>query len=174
MAIVVYDTPPIPPDPEHTRYLDAGAVRLGLEYRVLDDAELETQYANDPESKAKIDAARPEGVDDRGLSIHVLGAADGHEYIRFDLFESGPHYHYIKKGVAENKVVDFDPVALGEMLPWALRQIRERLPAMLAHAGGGSVAAGLELRLLESKVKELGELAEQALLLQGRRQKEAG
>jgi hypothetical protein len=51
------------------------------------------------------------------------GVDDGYEDVRFDVFDSGPHYHYIKKGVAENKVVDFDPVAMGDMLPWALMQI---------------------------------------------------
>jgi hypothetical protein len=161
LAIVVYDTPPIAPDPEHTRYLEAGAVRLGLEYRILDDEEIDTQYADDPESKAKIDAARPEELDDRGVSIHVVGVDDGHEYVRFDVFDSGPHYHYIKKGVAENKVVDFDPVAMGDMLPWALMQIREKLAIMIAHAGGEAVAEKLDPGLLASKVAELGALAEQ-------------
>lgn len=162
MAIVVYDIPPIAPDPAHTRYIEAGAVKLGLEYRVLDDTELDTQYADDPESKAKIDAAKPADLDDRGVSIHVVGCDDEHEYIRFDVFDKGPHYHYIKKGVVENKIVDFDTVAMGDMLPWALTQIREKLPVMLAHAGGEALAEKLDPGLLAAKVAELGELAAQA------------
>jgi hypothetical protein len=162
MAIVVYDIPPIAPDPKHTRYIEAGAVKFGLEYRVLDDQELATQYADDPESKAKIDAAKPEDLDDRGVSIHVIDAEDDHEYIRFDVFDNGPHYHYIKKGVIENKIVDFDTVAMGDMLPWALSQLREKLPIMLTHAGGEALASKLEPGLVAAKVAELGELAEQA------------
>ena len=33
---IVYRVQPEPPDPEECRWFDAGAVRLGLEYRVLD------------------------------------------------------------------------------------------------------------------------------------------
>ena len=166
MAIVVYDIPPIPPDPAHTRYIEAGAVKLGLEYRTLDDEELEREYADDPESKAKIDAAKPQDLDDRGVSIHVVGSEDGHEYVRFDVFDNGPHYHYIKKGVVENKIVDFDTVAMGPMLPWALRQIRENLRVMLDHAGGDDVANCLDTGLLDTKVEELRALAEEALRAQ--------
>ena len=166
MAIVVYDIPPIPPNPEHTQYIDAGAIRLGLEYRILDDDELDREYADDPESKAKIDAAKPPDLQDRGVSIHVLGADDGHEYVRFDVFDNGPHYHYIKKGIVENKIVDFDTVAMGPMLPWALAQIRENLSVMLDHAGGGDVAQKLDPSLLAAKVNELEERARQALRAQ--------
>ena len=167
MAIVVYDIPPIPPDPEYTRYLDAGVVRLGLEYRTLDDAELDRAYADDAKSKAAIDAARPEEVDDRGVSIHVLGAEDGHEYLRFDVFEKGPHYHYIHSERVENKIVDFDTVAMGDMLPWALEQIRSNLPVMLAHAGGHALGEQVDLALLASRTRELEELAREARRAQG-------
>ena len=29
------------------------------------------------------------------LAIHVLGTDDGHEYLRFDVFDREPHYHYL-------------------------------------------------------------------------------
>jgi len=167
MAIVVYNVPPIPPDPECTRYLDAGAIRLGLEYRTLDDAELDRAYADDAESKATIDAAKPAEVDDRGVSIHVLGAEDGHEYLRFDVFENGPHYHYIHSERVENKIVDFDTVAMGDMLPWALEQIRSHLPKMLAHAGGAGLADQVDASLLGSPLEELARLADEARRAQG-------
>ena len=166
MAIVVYDIPPIPPDPQHTHYLDAGAVKLGLEYRTLDDEELDTQYADDPESREKLEKVKPEELQDQGVSIHVVGSDDDHEYIRFDVFDNGPHYHYIRKGVVENKIVDFDPVAMGEMLPWALSQLREKLPVMLRHAGGDEVAGRLDANLLSTRVEELAALAERALRAQ--------
>lgn len=167
MAIVVYDIPPIPPDPECTRYLDAGAIRLGLEYRTLDDAELDRAYADDPKSKAAIDAAKPAEVDDRGVSIHVLGAEDGHEYLRFDVFDNGPHYHYIHSRRLENKIVDFDTVAMGDMLPWALEQIRSNLPVMLAHAGGTGLADQVDASLLAPRIEELAQLADKARRAQG-------
>jgi hypothetical protein len=167
MAIVVYDVSPIPPDPEHTRYLDAGPVRLGLEYRRLDDAELQRSYGDDAEAMAEIEAHRPAEIDDRGVSIHVVGAEDGHEYLRFDVFENGPHYHYIHRERAENKIVDYDPVAMGDMLPWALEQIRTRLATMLAHAGGEELARDIDAALLDSRLAELDELAREARRAQG-------
>ena len=72
----------------------------------------------------------------------------------------------IKKGVVENKIVDFDTVAMGPMLPWALRQIRENLRVMLDHAGGDDVANCLDTGLLDTKVEELRALAEEALRAQ--------
>ena len=29
-----------------------------------------------------------------GPTIRVVGADDSHEYLRFDMFSEGPHYHY--------------------------------------------------------------------------------
>ena len=166
MAIAVYNVTPIPPDPDQTRYLEAGAIRLGLEYRSLDDAQLDAAYANDADAKAEIDANRPGELEDQGVSIHVLGADDGHEYLRFDVFDNGPHYHYIQRDPVRNEIVDYDPVALGDMLPWALAQIRERLPQMLIHAGGEALVERLDAALLASRVEELGALAREARALQ--------
>ena len=127
MAITVYKMMPIPPDEQATRFVEVGPLRIGVELRFLDEGELEAAYGHDAEAMAEIDANKPAaGVEDRGISLHVFGD-DGREYLRFDLFEAGPHYHYIAHERGENVIVDFDPVAHGEMLPWALGQLRERL-----------------------------------------------
>ena len=44
MTGTVYTVSPIPPDPEHTTYVDAGAIRLGVEYRLHDAADLAANY----------------------------------------------------------------------------------------------------------------------------------
>ena len=44
MPGTVYTVPPIPPDPEHTRWVDAGVLRFGVEWRLLDNAELDKNY----------------------------------------------------------------------------------------------------------------------------------
>jgi hypothetical protein len=36
----VYSVPPIPPDPEHTTWVPAGGLSIGVEYRLLDEAEI--------------------------------------------------------------------------------------------------------------------------------------
>jgi hypothetical protein len=51
------------------------------------------------------------GFADEGVTIHVFDASDGHEYLRFDVFDDEPHYHYIHRTVGDtvvNNVIDFD------------------------------------------------------------------
>ena len=159
MAITIYRVMPIPPDEDATRFVEAGPLRIGVELRFLDDAGLEEAYGDDDRAMAEIDAAKPAaGVEDRGISLHVFGD-DGREYLRFDLFESGPHYHYIAHDRGENIIVDFDAVALGEMLPWALGQLRNRMRPMLERAGAHDLAARVEPQDLAACLPELERLA---------------
>lgn len=171
MTGTVYKVPPIPPDPNHTVYVDAGSLRIGVEHRLLDDAELAANYQG--EAMDEIQAAvAGQDIEDNGVSLHVVGADDGHEYLRFDMFEREPHYHYIDRSGEEQTIVDFDRVALGEMLPWALQQLRTRLPEMLRHAGGERLIGSLDSRAMERCLVEVEELAiaAQAELEAGRAQ----
>ena len=161
---VVYGIPPQPPVAELTRYLDAGPVRIGVEYRTVDPEGLVATYAHDPDQLRELIERSPEGgFTDEGVSLHVLGADDGHEYLRFDVFDDEPHYHYNHAGgEVVNNVVAFDDVAHGEMLPWVLGCLRGRLPAMLARAGGGHLVPALDQATLDRVVDEVGVLAAQA------------
>jgi hypothetical protein len=163
----VYNMPPQPPVPEHTRYLPAGVVTFGIEYRDVDPESLVATYADDPAHLAELADRSPEGgFSDEGVSIHVLATDDGHEYVRFDVFDDDPHYHYVHKtGAGEaivNHVIGFDSVAQGDMLDWALERLRTRLPAMLSEAGGAEVAAGLDPATVAAAVDEVEGLARQA------------
>ena len=44
MPGTVYSVQPIPPDPAHTVYVEAGIIRFGVEHRLLDDAGLAANY----------------------------------------------------------------------------------------------------------------------------------
>ncbi len=163
MAIQVYDVMPIPPSEEATSFVEAGALRIGVEYRYLDDAELEAAYGDDAAAMEQIESRRPAaGVEDRGVSIHVFGD-DGREYLRFDMFESAPHYHYIAHDRGEKVIVDYDPAAHGEMLSWALSQLRTRLLPMLVRAGAGELAERVDEVLLCERLGEVDGLARKAL-----------
>lgn len=159
MPGTVYHVPPIPPDPAHTVYVEAGPLRIGIEHRVLDDADLEANYQG--EAMAEIEAAvAGQDISDNGVSLHVFGAADGHEYLRFDMFEREPHYHYIRNDAgAYQTILEFDRVAHGEMLPWALEQLRTRLVEMLRFAGAESLIEALDARALEASLPEVERLA---------------
>ncbi len=161
MTGTVYTVPPIPPDAEHTTWVDAGAIKVGVEYRILDDAELAANYQG--EQMDEIQAATGgKAVEDNGVSLHVAGSEDGHEYLRFDLFEQGPHYHYIERSGEKQTIVDYDAVALGPMLPWALSQIRTRLGPMLSFAGGEALVAKLDRGRIEAALAEVEKLAREA------------
>jgi hypothetical protein len=157
----VYSVAPIPPDPEHTTYIDAGAVSFGVEYRLLDDAELAANYQGTDMEEIQ-QALDGNQVEDNGVSIHVLGTDDGHEYLRFDCFEKGPHYHYIEPSGEKQTIVDFDEVAMGDMLRWTMVQLRTRLRPMLEYADGVALAQRIDDALVDSAVARLQVLADEA------------
>jgi len=161
----VYGIPPQPPVESRTHRVPAGAVTFGVEYRALDPQSLRETYADNPEYLAELEARSPQGgFTDEGVSIHVWGSDDGHEYLRFDVFADEPHYHYVhntgRTGDVVNNVVDFDVVAYGDMLPWVLERLRTRLPEMLAEAGGGVLAAAVDPDVVAGAVGDVARLAD--------------
>lgn len=163
---VVYNMPPQPPVAENTRYLPAGAVSIGVEYRDLDPASLVETYKDNAKYLAELQEKSPEGgFTDEGVSIHVVGE-DGHEYVRFDVFDGDPHYHYVHNTPPDadpvNNVVAFDTVAHGDMLPWAIGCLRNRLPEMLAQAGGGHLSDKIDPAVLGPVVDEVAVIAHEA------------
>jgi hypothetical protein len=159
----VYAMAPQPPVAEHTRYIPAGNVTLGIEYRELDPDGLIETYKQDAAQLAELLERSPEGgFTDEGLSFHVCATKGGHEYLRFDVFDGEPHYHYNHPGAeVVNNVIDFDVAAHGAMLPWALRCLRTRLPEMLSEAGGAALVGGLDHDAIGRAVDELAAIAEE-------------
>ena len=156
---IVYEMQPEPPHPA-CRWFDAGAVRLGVEYRNVDPEALRALYAGSEKDLAELERHSPEGgFHDAGVSIHVVGADDGHEYLRFDAFDDDPHYHYIRPSGDHNHWVPFDAVAGGDVLAFALRCLRERLAPMLAQAGGAAVAEKLEPPRVRRAIDEVERVA---------------
>jgi hypothetical protein len=170
MTGTVYTLPAIPPDPEHTTWVPAGGLSIGVEYRHLDDAEIAANYSAGEVAEIRA-MLKDRVVQDNGVSIHVAGAHDGHEYLRFDLFEEDPHYHYIDPSGVRQTIVHYDRVAMGEMLPWALHQLRHRLAPMLEHAGGAELLAKLDREGIDAGLVRVEELAREAQreLARGRR-----
>jgi hypothetical protein len=158
----VYAIPPQPPVAEHTRYLPAGNVMIGIEYRELDPEGLIETYKHDAAQLAELIDRSPEGgFTDEGLSLHVCATAGGHEYLRFDVFDAEPHYHYNHPGAdVVNNVVDFDVAAHGDMLPWALQCLRDRLPEMLTEAGGAALVPDLDHAVIGAVVDQVSEIAD--------------
>lgn len=144
---ITYRTLPVPAFDRHTVRIEAGAVTIGVEYRILDEATILDFYGTD--ARAKFDDVVPAGMDataihEDGLALHVFGTADGQEHLRFDCFDDAPHYHYLTPSEPTNVVEEYDSAANGPIIAWALRAIRERLPEMLVRAGAPALAAQVE------------------------------
>jgi hypothetical protein len=134
---IVNHTLPVPAFVENTARFAAGPITIGVEYRVLDEAMILDYYG--PDARAKFPNGAPAGmgtvINEDGLSLHVFGTADGHEYVRFDCFDDAPHYHYLDPPSSRNVVHDYDAVANGPIVEWAFHALRTRLGEMLQHAG---------------------------------------
>jgi len=166
----VYAIPPQPVDPENTHWFAAGVVTIGVEYRDVDPESLLDTYKDNPDHLAELIERSPEGgFSDQGVSLHVAETDGGHEYLRFDAFDDEPHYHYIHRPDPAvvppdivNNVIEFDTVAHGDMLTWALQCIRTRLPEMLSGAGGTHLVARLDPAAVNRVVDQVEPVARQA------------
>lgn len=135
------DVDPIPPVEENTTWFEAGPLTVGVEHRILDDALLLQEYPDGiPEGAS--------GIDDSGVSLHVVDTDQRREYLRFDCFDEGPHYHYLFPGRPFQRWVPYDPAANGPMLDWALDRLRSRLAEMLVTAGGEDLAERIDAAAL--------------------------
>jgi hypothetical protein len=128
-----YDQLPIPMVEEHCIPVDAGAVTLVIESRTLTNAIIESTFA-----PGVVDATIP--FDDFGATLHVCGADDGLEHLRFDCFEHEPHYHYIEQAARANTVVRIDELAVGDPIEFSLACVEHHLPDMLRHCGVAELA----------------------------------
>jgi hypothetical protein len=153
-----YDVMPIPPVEAHTEYIPAGTLRIGVEYRLLDDAIVSAHMRAQTEGAGYGDAT---GIDDRGVSLHVFAEQDGEwrELLRFDCFVEDPHYHYLSWRERANEMIQLDPVADGDPLAWALERIHSRLPQMLERAGAADVARRIDFAALEAALPRVTEAA---------------
>ena len=83
-----------------------------------------------------------EDVGAGGPTVRVLGG-DGHEYLRFDMFDVAPHYHYEPPDAPE-RILMIDTVADGDAVSWGIARLRARLGPMLVAAGGQDLADALD------------------------------
>jgi hypothetical protein len=153
-----YSVMPIPPVEAHTAWFDAGAVRIGVEYRRLTDAIAAAHLLEQARGEERGQTAK---LDDRGVSLHVFARQDGEwrEHLRFDCFAEEPHYHYISYRDRMNDMVRLDTVADGDALAWALERIRTRLPQMLERACAPEAARALAPAALEAALPRVAAAA---------------
>ncbi len=161
--IIRYDRMPIPPNEAQTEYFEAGNVRIGVEYRILND-EVVAEIRKTLQAATGSEEGQLENLDDAGVSLHVFAGPPGQqlEYLRFDCFNEDPHYHYVSWKGKSNEVFHMDPVADGDPLAWALERIATRLPQMLIRAGVPEVAAQVDMGQLDTTLPKVKEKAYRA------------
>jgi hypothetical protein len=113
----------IPMIEEHSTWFDAGPISIAVEARALGDS-----------------AERMV----RGPSIHLFDARHQDEFLRFDVFGSVLHYHYIHNDENCNTLWGYDPDTNGPMIPWVVEALKDRLPTMLRRAGEHALAIEVE------------------------------
>ena len=107
-----------------------------------------TRAATDPLSAWAVKKIR---LDGRPFSF------DGHEYLRFDLFNVSPHYHY-EPPAEQERILMIDTVAEGDVVSWGVTRLRDRLVPMLVAAGGQGLADGLDEQVLARAVDDVESL----------------
>src|SRR3982074_448925 len=83
------------------------------------------------------------GVEAGGPTVRVLGSDDEHEYLRFDMFNVNPHYHY-EPPAGQERILMIDTVADGDAISWGMARLRHRLGPMLVAAGARGLVDALD------------------------------
>jgi hypothetical protein len=155
---------PIPA--ENSQAFDFGPVTVILEHRQVTKAAILASFADDPVKLAAAQAATPDDLDDSGISFHVVGKGDQHEYLRFDCLRGAPHYHYNLRPTPEvplaNVEVKYDQISNGDPVEWTIARLGDRLPPMLAAAGAADLADQLDQATVAQAVRQLREFIDTA------------
>ncbi|MBO0865637.1 MAG: hypothetical protein J2P16_11265 [Mycobacterium sp.] len=146
----------IPPVADNTHYVDAGAITIGVEYRVVDEA-IVMANLNSHGMDRPPHGARQQIDEDGGVSLHVCDAATRTEYLRFDMFAASPHYHYLCNNEYQINI-PYDSNACGDMTEWAFGCLRNRLPDMLSYCGATELAAQLDPVQIEAAMSQVIDL----------------
>ena len=153
---------PIPPVEQHTEYVEAGPLTVGIEYRVLAD---DISGANKLPRPSEPKTGRPaSAIRDRGVTLHVFQRKGDKlaEYLRFDCFDESPHYHYVQASGEYQEIYQLDPVADGDPLAWALERLRTRLPQMLEKIGAGDLVKAMNQQEIDEALPKIAEAAYRA------------
>lgn len=163
-----FDVMPIALVEASTVFFPAGALTIGVEGRAVDPEAVRTGLGELSETaRAQIEANQPKDLDDEGPSIHVLSAQTNVEYLRFDCFVKGAHYHYIRPEDGYQTVVMVDEAASGDPIDFAIGCLRHRLAPMLAQAGQSELAQAVDQADVDRVLGQVEEAARRELAQAG-------
>jgi hypothetical protein len=102
-------------------------------------------------------ALAQDDVEAGGPTVRVLGGDDDHEYLRLDMFNDQPHYHY-EPPAGPERVLMLDTVTEGDAVSWGITRLRTRLRPMLVAAGGQGLADALDEQMLSRALDDVESL----------------
>lgn len=87
-----------------------------------------------------------------GATLRVFGDVEGHstEFLRFDDFIEGPHYHVPAAGDPR----PFDTV-LGDPLTWYVSQLRDHLAELLVEGGFSPIVSAIDLEAVTDRSEDI-------------------
>ena len=105
---------------------------------------------------------------DQGVIIVVEAEVDGKPtpLLRFNCFDVERSYVYAPEG--KNRICRIDPIADGNPIGWTMRQIRDRLPDMIAAAGFDAIASKVDPEAVAGVAGDLERAARDAFANQRR------
>ncbi|WP_131831567.1 DUF7700 domain-containing protein [Pseudofrankia asymbiotica] len=103
-----------------------------------------------------------DGLVDGGITISVLSADKNTEYVRLDMFDDIPHYHYFSNWHDDeaytNYTIALDTAAVADPIDWAVQTLRVRAKEMVTRAGGEAAAAEVDWDVIPGAVDKLAQL----------------
>ncbi|MBM3213453.1 hypothetical protein FJZ36_00830 [Candidatus Poribacteria bacterium] len=98
---------------------------------------------------------------DRGPAIRVFGNVDGKDtqLLRFDCFDTAPHYHYDPTGF--DGYHSLDRAVVPDVVAWSLVQVRDNLRTMVKTAGYRDLAEKIDAAAVAASVPELRRAVDQ-------------
>lgn len=90
-----------------------------------------------------------------GLTFDVTeaGEEDGERILRFDCFNTNPHYHV--GSLTKIPARDMNAEGITDPVGWTLNQLKTCLPAMVAEAGYGDVAKAIDQQEIAERLSQV-------------------
>ncbi len=92
---------------------------------------------------------------DQGPSVKVMGSMEGRlvQLLRFDCFDSDPHYHYDPDGRDDHRKLN--PQEVPDPVAWTLAQLSGNLASMVRTAGYDGIADRVDADAVSAAIPQV-------------------
>jgi len=150
-------------------FVDAGAVTFGVRNRRYSWREGVIIYAlgryEEDQFQFNVQPRTVEGrYGEQAKNIFSDGIYEGVEgkrlqFLRFEIFNKQPHYHYCHFPEGKEEEWNMDDTAEGDLISWTISRLRERLIPMLMRAEFPEVAREVDPQIVSTRLPQVEALA---------------